>query len=440
LQRRIFAAIQLQTMTYEETLDFLFLQTPVFQHSGADAYKPGLQNILALDDWCGKPHQSYSTLHIGGTNGKGSVSNLTASILQEAGYRVGLYTSPHLKDFRERIRVNGNMIPKERVVAFVETFRAANNGIQPSFFEFTTEMAFQWFKEEKVDLAVIEVGLGGRLDSTNILQPEVSVITNISFDHTDLLGDTLDKIAYEKAGILKKGVPAVIGKAHGIVRNVFENRAKEVETTLTFAEEEFKTTLSRDTKNHTIILCEEGSHLYNDISSALNGSYQQENASTVLTLVEQLRLKNWIIADEAVYKGFRNVLKNTGLRGRWETLCENPHVICDTGHNVAGIAYVVEQLRQTPHENLHIVIGMVGDKDIRGVLKLMPKDATYYFTKAGIPRALPEAKLAQTANAFGLHGQCYPSVIEALHAAKKNCRPDDLVFVGGSTFVVAEAL
>jgi len=427
-------------MNYSETLDFLFNQIPFFQQTGSSAYKPGLQNIEALDAWCGSPHRRYPTVHVGGTNGKGSVSNLIASILQEAGYKTGLYTSPHLKDFRERIRVNGRMIPEQRVIEFTEHFRAECTVVEPSFFELTTEMAFQWFAEEQVDIAVIEVGLGGRLDSTNIIQPEVSVITNISFDHVGLLGDTLEKIAFEKAGIIKKGIPVVVGKAEGVVREVFEHRANELGTPIFWASEEFPTKLGKDLKNNTLINCEGGVRLYNDIPCALSGLYQMENAATTLSLVERLRAKNYRIKDEAVYKGFSNVLNNTGLRGRWETLSLQPLVICDTGHNVAGIRFVTEQLRQTPHDRLHFVVGMVNDKDVSGVLKLLPKDATFYFTKASIPRALHENELALLASSFGLKGSTYPSVAEALAAAKKECRPNDLVFVGGSTFVVAEAL
>lgn len=427
-------------MNYSETLDFLFNQIPFYQSTGSAAYKPGLQNIEALDAWCGSPHKKYPCIHVGGTNGKGSVSNLIASILQEAGYRTGLYTSPHLKDFRERIRVNGQLIPEQRVIDFTEHFRQECTVVEPSFFELTTELAFQWFDEEKVDIAVIEVGLGGRLDSTNIIQPEVSVITNISFDHVGLLGDTLEKIAFEKAGILKKGVPAVIGKAEGSVRTVFEAQAKAVGAPIYWAFEEFPTRLGKTLGYNTLINCEGGIHLYNDIPCALTGLYQMENAATTLSIVERLRSKKYDIPDEAVYKGFSNVLINTGLRGRWETISVKPLVICDTGHNVAGLRFVTEQLRQTPHDRLHVVVGMVNDKDVSGVLKLLPKDAVYYFTKASIPRALHENELALLAGQFGLKGSSYPTVAEALAAAKKNCRPNDLVFVGGSNFVVAEAI
>jgi len=432
--------VQTQKMNYSETLNFLFNQIPFFQQSGSSAYKPGLQNIEALDAWCGSPHRRYATIHVGGTNGKGSVSNLIASILQEAGYKTGLYTSPHLKDFRERIRVNGKPIPEQRVIEFVRRFRSECMEVEPSFFELTTELALLWFAEQEVDVAVIEVGLGGRLDSTNIIYPEVSVITNISFDHVGLLGDTLEKIAYEKAGIIKKGIPAVIGKADGGVLDVFRKQAEHVQTHLFLAPSEFRTKLGKDLHNNTMILCEESVHLYNDIPCALNGLYQMENAATVLSLVERLREKAYQISDESVYSGFKNVLSNTGLRGRWETLSIQPHVICDTGHNVAGIQFVTEQLRQTPHERLHFVLGMVNDKDISGVLQFLPKDAVYYFTKASIPRALHENELALLAEQFGLKGNTYPTVAEALTAAKKECRPNDLVFVGGSTFVVAEAL
>lgn len=427
-------------MNYSETLDFLFNQIPFFQQNGTAAYKPGLQNIEALDAWCGSPHQRYDCIHVGGTNGKGSVSNLIASILQESGYKTGLYTSPHLKDFRERIRVNGQVISEQRVIDFVERFRNECTVVEPSFFELTTELAFQWFAEEQVDVAVIEVGLGGRLDSTNIIRPVASVITNISFDHMTLLGNTLEKIAFEKAGIMKKDVPVVIGKAEGPVMEVFKKHSSTVQAPIYWAAEEFPTKLGKDLHNNTLIGCEGGIHLYNDIPCALSGIYQMENAATTLSLVERLRELKYKITDDAVYNGFSNVLANTGLRGRWETLSLNPHVVCDTGHNVAGIRFVTEQLRQTPHENLHFVVGMVNDKDVSGVLKLLPKDAIYYFTKASIPRALHENELALLAGQYGLKGSTYPTVVEALTAAKNECRPNDMVFVGGSTFVVAEAL
>jgi dihydrofolate synthase / folylpolyglutamate synthase len=428
-------------MNYEETIYYLYNQTPVFQHSGASAYKPGLDNAIQLDSLLESPHHSYPTIHVGGTNGKGSVSNLLASILQESGFKVGLYTSPHLKDFRERIRINGQMIPEAKVVEFVKRFIEFDSNIQPSFFELTSEMAFDWFKQEAVDIAIIEVGLGGRLDSTNIISPIASVITNISFDHVDLLGHTLEAIAFEKAGIMKKGVPTVIGKAdEKEVEKVFTDRSKAVGCSLVFAKDCYTTSMSVNAKNETYIVCEKGMHMYNDIMCALSGSYQQENAATVLTTIDVLRNLKWDIVDGSVYSGFKNVLINTGLRGRWEKIGQHPDIICDTGHNVAGIRYVVEQIRQLPHKQLHFVIGMVGDKDIQGVLKLLPKDARYYFTKASIPRAMPEMELRQSGKKYDLIGLSYSTVSEAIEAAKKNSAPEDLIFIGGSTFVVAEAL
>jgi len=425
------------TMTYSETLDYLFNQVPVFQKEGASAYKPGLKNIQRLDDWCGNPHKNYPCIHVAGTNGKGSVSHLTASILQESGYKVGLYTSPHLKDFRERIRINGSEIPEERVISFVEEYRTTMaDQIEPSFFELTTELAFTWFAEEKVDVAIIEVGLGGRLDSTNIIQPDATVITNISFDHISLLGDTLEKIAFEKAGILKRNIPVVIGRADGVVKAVFEESAEKVSAPIHWAEDEFK--FSTDNRSLTVSpgsLC-----IYQPIFCALGGIYQRENAATVLSLVEVLREKNYSIPNESVYQGFSNVVLNTGLRGRWETLNTNPLILCDTGHNEAGIRYVTEQLAQMTYNTLHFVIGMVSDKDVDSVLKLLPKDAIYYFTKAPIPRALDATVLAELASVYGLKGNSYPTVSIALDAAKKEYRPNDLIFVGGSNFIVAEAI
>ena len=428
-------------MTYSETLDYLFNQIPVFQREGASAYKPGLKNIQQLDDWCNNPHRKYASIHVGGTNGKGSVSHLTASVLQESGYKVGLYTSPHLKDFRERIRVNGNPIPEEKVISFTEYYRnTIAKDIAPSFFELTTELAFTWFSEEGIDVAVIEVGLGGRLDSTNIIQPAATVITNISFDHTALLGDTLEKIAFEKAGIIKKNVPVVIGYARNGVAKVFEDRAKELLAPIHWAENEFKMESRVNQYGSELLVHEESIKSYKPISCALGGIYQKENAATLLSLIEILREIGYNIDDLSVYQGFNNVITNTNLRGRWETLSENPRIICDTGHNEAGILFVTKQLAQTPHENLHFVIGMVNDKDINSVLKILPKDAIYYFTKASIPRALSEESLAELAGSYGLQGDSYPTVALAIEAAKKNCRPNDLIFVGGSNFIVAEAI
>jgi len=428
-------------MTYSETLDYLFNQVPVYQREGASAYKPGFKNILRLSDWCNYPHRKYPCIHIAGTNGKGSVSHLTASVLQESGYKVGLYTSPHLKDFRERIRINGLPIPEDRVISFVDNFKSTiSKEIVPSFFELTTELAFSWFAEAGVDIAVIEVGLGGRLDSTNIIQPEASVITNISLDHIALLGDTLEKIAFEKAGIIKRNTPLIIGHADGSVKRVFEHRAEKLSAPIHFAENEFIVENQYVNNVHQLKVCKGSIKVYRPISCALGGIYQKENTGTVLSLIETLRKIGYKIEDNSVYLGFEKVIKNTGLRGRWEILSENPRIICDTGHNIGGIRFIAEQLALTPHDTLHIVFGMVNDKDTDGVLKLLPKDAIYYFTKAPSPRSLDENILANLGKKNGLHGNTYPTVAMALDAAKKNYRPNDLIYVGGSNFIVAEVI
>lgn len=448
-------------MTYRETTDYLFNQLPVFQKEGASAYKPGLDTIRELDKLFGHPHLTYPCIHVAGTNGKGSVSHLTASVLQEAGMKVGLFTSPHLVDFRERIRVDGAMIPERAVVNFVEKFLVSWAGtsgempssekkhpltkeqttikIKPSFFELTTMMALSWFEEQEVDVAVIEVGLGGRLDSTNIIRPIVSVITNIGLDHMALLGDNLNSIAGEKAGIIKSGVPVVVGRADDSVREVFIRKAEACSSPLVIASDIYSVTGKLSGSYTLLDVCEWGKKIYDDLPCALNGWYQMENTATVLTLLRQLPA-SWLVSEQVIRDGFRNVLRNTGLRGRWETLSTDPRIICDTGHNEDGIRYVVRQLQQTPHENLHVIIGMVSDKDYHTVLSLLPKDATYYFTQASIPRALSVHELAQAAAGFGLKGSVYPTVKAALESAKKTYRPNDLIFVGGSTFVVAEAI
>lgn len=428
-------------MTYTEAINYLFTQTPVFQRDGAIAYKPGLDNIKSLDLWFGQPHRNFRSIHIGGTNGKGSVSHMIASILQESGYKVGLYTSPHLKDFRERIRINGNMIPEKEVSSFVDIYiKERPQEIMPSFFEITTMMALNWFSQEKIDIAIIEVGLGGRLDSTNIIKPIASVITNISFDHMALLGDSLDKIAFEKAGIIKSCVPVVIGNASGAVKEIFEKTAENLKSPIHFAEEEF--ILEEINRNEiTIYRTSSDSFVsYDEINCELKGIYQKENISTVLSLIEVLKTININISFKSLSDGLTNVIENTGLRGRWETISESPKIICDTGHNEAGIKYVVKQLGQTQYKKLHFIIGMVNDKDIRAVLGLLPKDAEYYFTKASIPRAMNEEELKLMASEYGLTGTSWKSVEDALKAAKKCCHQNDLIFVGGSNFIVAEVI
>ena len=408
-------------MNYAETIDYLFNKTLVFQHVGAQAYKPGLDTTLQLDKVFGCPEKAFKTIHVAGTNGKGSCSHTLAAILQEAGYRVGLYTSPHLIDFRERIRINGRPVPEEYVVRFVEEERAFFEPLHPSFFELTTAMAFRYFADEKVDVAVVEVGLGGRLDCTNIIRPDLCIITNISFDHTQFLGDTLAKIAGEKAGIIKAGIPVVIGETTPETKPVFLQKAHEEKAPVIFAED----TVGND---------------YPGLKIELQGLYQIKNTRTILTALPLLKEAGYRINEQSVRNGFARVCELTGLMGRWQKLQDFPTLICDTGHNVGGIAYIAEQLKQQTYRRLHIVIGMVNDKDISGVLALLPKDATYYFTKASVKRALHENELCKLAATAGLQGDCYPDVPAAVNAAQEKSHPEDFIFVGGSSFIVADLL
>lgn len=424
-------------MTYEETLHYLYTSTPLFQNVGKDAYKEGLENTYELDKHFGHPHKQFKTIHIAGTNGKGSCSHTLAAILQSAGYKTGLYTSPHLVDFRERIRVNGTPVPKDYVTSFVEENRSFFEPLHPSFFELTTAMAFKYFAEQHVDVAIIEVGLGGRLDCTNIITPDICIITNISFDHTQFLGNTLEKIAKEKAGIIKSGIPVVIGETSTETRTVFQNKAAETHAPITFAEDE---SLVEDWKTGT-----DGYRIYQtkdyaNLKGELGGLYQIKNTNTILTAVRQLKQIGYTITEQDVRNGFANVCKLTGLMGRWQTIETSPKVICDTGHNVGGISYIVEQLKHETYKHLHIVIGMVNDKDISGVLSLLPKDAYYYFTQASVKRALPAEEMAQKAYAANLQGSYYDNVQTALEAAKAKADKDDLIFVGGSSFIVADLL
>ncbi|MFZ4456737.1 MAG: bifunctional folylpolyglutamate synthase/dihydrofolate synthase [Bacteroidales bacterium] len=424
-------------MNYEQTIEYLFSRLPIFQRTGASAYKEGLDNSLALDDYLDHPHRRYKTIHVAGTNGKGSTSHLLASILQQAGYKTGLYTSPHLVDFRERIRVNGEMISQQFVVDFVEDHRAFSEQISPSFFELTMMMAFDYFAHCEVDVAIIEVGLGGRLDSTNIITPDLSVITNISFDHVQFLGDTLPKIAAEKAGIIKQVVPVVIGEAEGEVRAVFEAKAALENAPIRFAvDESIILTAQIDKKGHWLFETKP----FGDVVGELGGLCQDKNAATVLTAVDSLIKLGYTIPNEAVKSGFANVCALTGLQGRWQKLSDAPKMVCDTGHNEAGIGYVVQQLRNESFDQLHIVIGMVNDKDIRKVLSMLPHTARYYFTKAAIPRALSEFDLSALAADYKLFGDVFASVPEAVSAAQKQAKAEDFIFIGGSTFVVADYL
>jgi dihydrofolate synthase/folylpolyglutamate synthase len=408
-------------MDYQETLTYLYEQIPMFQRVGGSAYKEGLDNTLALDAHFGHPHRQFRTIHVGGTNGKGSVSHTLAAILQSAGYKTGLYTSPHLVDFRERIRINGTPISKEYVVDFVEQEHNFFEPLHPSFFELATAMAFKYFADEKVEVAIVEVGLGGRLDCTNIIVPDLSIITNISFDHVQFLGDTLAKIASEKAGIIKTNIPVVIGETTPETKPVFLAKANEVGTYIYFAEEN-------------------GREDYPGVEYELKGIYQEKNKRTLVTALPLLNEAGYHIDEESVREGFAHVVELTGLMGRWQKLHDNPTLICDTGHNVGGISYVVEQLRQQKYHQLRIVIGMVNDKDISGILSLLPREARYYFTQANVNRALPANQLYELATKTGLIGRAYPDVKSAVKSAMQESLPDDFIFVGGSNFIVANLL
>ncbi|GHT10371.1 folylpolyglutamate synthase [Bacteroidia bacterium] len=424
-----------KTMTYNETIEYLYNTAPMFQKIGSNAYKEGMENSFLIDAHLNHPHTKYKTIHVGGTNGKGSTSHLLASILQEAGYKVGLYTSPHLLDFRERIKINGEMIAKEFVVDFIAQYQDFFESIQPSFFELTTGMAFAYFAEQKVDVAIIEVGLGGRLDYTNVITPVLSIITNISFDHTNLLGNTLTAIAKEKAGIIKQGAPVVIGEAEDEVEAFFKD-FKDFKVLKIFAKEQNPITTSKLLPSG---YWEFDTPEYPRLIGELGGFAQEKNAATVLCALEILK-KDFSIPPKAVYKGFRCVIENTGLLGRWQIIQQNPKIVLDTGHNAGGIAYIVRQLQSESYEKLHIIFGMVNEKDISSVLQLLPKEAIYYFTQANIPRALNARLLAEQAAQFGLKGEIYHSVGESFWAAKQNTTKKDFIFVGGSTFVVADAL
>lgn len=406
-------------MDYPQTLEYLYSHLPMFHRIGPAAYKPGLDNTLRLLEAVGNPHLGLKTVHVAGTNGKGSTSHMIASTLQEAGYKTGLYTSPHLKDFRERIRINGVMIPQHDVVEFVKGYREKWVSISPSFFEICVAMCFWYFQKEKTDIAVIETGLGGRLDSTNVIQPELAVITNIGLDHMNLLGDSIEKIAAEKAGIIKTGIPVVIGPMRPNARQVICAQAQSHHSSIIDA-----SSLSTD----EVPSCE------------LMGIYQEENRKTACMSIKKLQELGWNISDENMAQGFMHVTRNTGLLGRWQVLGQKPTIIADVAHNEDGIIQVVKQLKTLSYNHLHFVLGMVNDKDISKVLSLLPKNATYYFCKANIPRGLDAALLRDQAMMQDLHGEAYGSVADAFSAAQKHAAPDDLVFAGGSVFTVAEVL
>ena len=428
-------------MTYDETIQYLFNSAPLFQHVGGAAYKEGLSTTHILDAHFNHPHNQYKTIHIAGTNGKGSCAHTIAAILQHTGLKVGLYTSPHLVDFRERIRINGEMMPQQYVIDFVEEERSFFEPLHPSFFELTTALAFKYFAEQHVDVAVIEVGLGGRLDCTNIISPILSVITNISFDHTQFLGNTLAQIASEKAGIIKHKVPVIIGECNAETRSVFEHKAHEVEAPILFAEDnkevlssEFSDLFGHKLRHYT-------TRSFGDIYGELTGECQIKNANTILCALHSLS-KIFSVTHEDITYAFEHVCEMTGLRGRWQILQEHPTIICDTGHNTGGWQYLAHQLAQiaTSGNKLHIVFGMASDKDIERVMSTLPHEACYYWTKASVKRATSEQTIANIATKYDLHGKTYSNVAEAYEAAVNNASTNDYIYVGGSSFIVADLL
>jgi len=429
-------------MTYRETLDYLYQQLPMFQRVGAAGFKKGLGNTEALMAALDHPERKFRSVHVAGTNGKGSSSNLLAAVLQAAGYTVGLYTSPHLREFTERIRLNGQELAPDYLVAWVARWRPLFEQVQPSFFEMCVALAYSYFAEAQVDVAVVEVGLGGRLDSTNVITPLVSLITNISYDHQALLGDTLPLIAAEKAGIIKPGVPVVVSQTQPEVAAVFEQKAAAEQAPLRFADQEFSVLPAAapdpaaDAQRLTVT--RHGGPYLPDLALGLVGEYQQLNLPGVLATVEELRRQGFTISEEAVRTGLREVRRLTGFLGRWTIIGRQPLVICDTGHNEAGLRLTMQQLARVPHRQLHVVLGTVNDKDPTPVLRLLPPAARYYFCQANIPRALPANELAGKATAIGLRGEVWGSVSAAVQAARAAATPADVVYIGGSTFVVAE--
>ena len=426
-------------MNYKETIDYLFTRLPMFSRIGAAAYKKDLTNTILLCQSLNNPHKKIKTIHIAGTNGKGSVSHMLAAVLQTAGYKTGLYTSPHLYDFRERIKVNGEMVSKDFVIDFTNRIQPQIEKIEPSFFEITVAMAFDYFAQQQVDIAVIETGLGGRLDSTNVITPQLSVITNIGWDHMNILGNTLSQIAFEKAGIIKKNIPVVVGEMIAETKPVFEQRADEEKTQLFIAGEQFSITKSKTENNYLAVEVKGNlSGVKSKYQLDLPGFYQTKNILTVLTATEQLMKQGWKIEENHLQIAFKNSKQINGLHGRWETIQTNPSVILDVAHNQDGIKQIVQQLKQISYHKLHIIIGMVKDKEIDAVLALLPKDAAYYFTKAQIPRAMLETDLQIKSKQYNLIGEHYKEVNEALAAAKKNASTSDFILVCGSVFLVGE--
>ena len=428
-------------MTYQQTIDYLFSRLPMFQRVGAAAYKANLDNTISICKALGNPEKKIKCVHVAGTNGKGSSSHMLAAILQQAGYKTGLYTSPHLIDFRERIKINGKLIPKTDVVKFVENYKTIFEEIEPSFFEWTVGLAFHYFAEQEVDVAIIEVGLGGRLDSTNVIKPQCCLITNIGFDHVNLLGNTLPLIAAEKAGIIKEKIPVVISQTQLDVLSVFNTKAQSLKAPIIFADKQYKV-LSHDFQDGLLCveLLEKITNNTQHYKLDLTGTYQLKNLQGVLSCINSLKQKGFLIEEENILVALQHVKKLTGLMGRWQIISEKPLIIADTGHNEDGIKEVVKNIERYSYKKLHMIIGVVNDKDVTSILKLLPKNAIYYFCKANIPRALPEKELFELAKQHDLKGKKFNSVSMALSEAKKQAKSDDLIFIGGSTFTVADAL
>lgn len=426
-------------MDYKACISYLYTKLPMFSKVGAAALKLNLDNTICICNKLGNPEQKFRSIHVAGTNGKGSVSHMLASILQEQGYKTGLYTSPHLHDFRERIKINGKMIPEENVIAFTTKMMPLIDEIEPSFFEVTVGMAFEYFADENVDFAVIETGLGGRLDSTNVIKPILSVITNIGFDHMSILGNTLEQIASEKAGIIKQNCPVVVGKKDQNTDQVFFNAAKLNNAEIFFAEDQYASEILALKKGSiSLQLIRKSDSPGMKVNTPLGGLYQAENIRTVQTAIDILKAQNILLEDNLIYSGFENVIKNTGLQGRWELISLNPMIILDVAHNPAGIQQLAEQISKTPHQNLYFILGISKDKDAEGILEHLPKHATYGFTQAALPRAMETKDLAEKAHRAGLRGNCFSTVNEALIKFKHEAGPDDLIIVCGSIFIVGE--
>src|SRR5688572_22501760 len=424
--------------TYEATLNFLYENLPMFQRVGASAIKPDLKNTLKLCEMLGNPQLKFKSIHVGGTNGKGSTSHMLASIFQSAGFKTGLYTSPHLKSFTERIRINGKEVSRDYVIDFVNRILPAIHTVKPSFFEITVAMAFDYFASEQVDIAVVEVGLGGRLDSTNVITPELSVITNIGWDHMDLLGDSLEKIASEKAGIIKHKIPVVISERQPEAENIFVEKASSTDSQLYFASDLLNASMQSENGFVTFDVFEKGTPVLQNLALPLQGAYQQKNILGVLQAVKVLQTQGWEISKQHVRWGLENVISQTGLKGRWQVLNRNPMIVCDTGHNLDGMKEVLRQIKMQSYQNLFFVFGMVKGKDVSSILKLLPKDAYYFFCEAKIPRAENASSLFQEALVYHLKGEVVPDVNDAIHQARTKAGHHDMIFIGGSTYIVAK--